>query len=216
MCAKAYKNQSHSKKYGSFGSKRGSEVLHLTDVERRILINQARILAALYPLEAPKFEQAVEVLSEGFHEAWEDIILDNLKRPLIKEEMNFIYQVLEMYDWLQKSFYALSFEEKVHLPENKLIFPGFCPKKEGRELAYARFLMGNLDRFAFLEIVNPLAASSPMRATYLDMLKRLPEQDGEVLSAVQLRKILLGDNVKETPNTLPPDYHDDQSAYAPR
>jgi uncharacterized protein YfbU (UPF0304 family) len=184
-------------------------VLHLTDVERRILINQARILAALYPLEAQKFERAVDLLSEGFHEAYEELILDNLKRPLIKEEMNFIYQVLEMYDWLQKSFYALSFEDKVHLPESKLVFPGFCPRNEGRELAYARFLMGNLDRFAFLEIVNPLAAAHPMRDTYHSMLKRLPQQEGEILSAVQLRLVLMGENMHETPNMLPLDFQDD-------
>lgn len=184
-------------------------MLHLTDVERRILINQARILAALYPLEAPKFEQAVEVLSEGFHEAYEELILDNLKKPLIKEEMNFIYQVLEMYDWLQKSFYALSFEDKVHLPESKLVFPGFCPRHEGRELAYARFLMGNLDRFAFLEIVNPLASTQPMRDIYHSMLKRLPQQDGEILSAAQLRLVLMGESVHEPPHMMPLDFHDE-------
>jgi hypothetical protein len=33
-------------------------VLNLTDAERRILINQSRILAALYPFEAAEFERA--------------------------------------------------------------------------------------------------------------------------------------------------------------
>lgn len=169
---------------------RGSDVLNLTDVERRILINQARILAALYPLKAPEFERTIEILSEGFHEAWEEVILNNLKQPLPKEEMNFIYHVLEMYDWLQKSFYALSFEEKVYIQEQALIFPGFDPKTEARQLAYARFLMGNLDRFAFLEIVNPFAAPKPMREVYTQMLARMPRQGAEVLSAGQLKAIL--------------------------
>jgi uncharacterized protein YfbU (UPF0304 family) len=165
-------------------------VLNLTDVERRILINQSRILAALYPLEAPEFERTIEILAEGYHEAWEEIVLSNLKRPYLKEEMNFIYQVLEMYDWLQKSYYALSFEEKVFLQEQALVFPGFDPRTETRELAYARFLMGNLDRFAFMEVVSPFAAPQPMRTIYEAMLKRLPRHGADVLTAMQLKSIL--------------------------
>jgi uncharacterized protein YfbU (UPF0304 family) len=165
-------------------------VLHLTDVERRILINQSRILAALYPLKAAEFERTIEILSEGYHEAWEETILGGLKTPFLKEEMNFIYHVLEMYDWLQKSYYALSFEDKVYFQEQSLVFPAFDPKTEARQLAYARFLMGNLDRFAFMEVVNPFAAPHPMRDTYEAMLKRLPKHAGEVLTTGQLRAVL--------------------------
>jgi uncharacterized protein YfbU (UPF0304 family) len=104
--------------------------------------------------------------------------------------MNFIYHVLEMYDWLQKSYYALSFEEKVYFQEQALVFPGFEPKTEARQLSYARFLMGNLDRFAFLEIVNPFASLTPMRDVYAQMLARMPKHSGEVLSAGQLKTIL--------------------------
>lgn len=165
-------------------------MLNLTDVERRILINQARILAALYPLKAAEFERTVEILSEGFHGAWEEVILGNLKQPLLKEEMNFIYHVLEMYDWLQKSYYALSFEEKVYFQEQALVFPGFEPKTESRQAAYSHFLMANLDRFAFMEVVNPFAAPKPMREVYAQMLARMPRHGGEVLTAPQLKAIL--------------------------
>ena len=176
-------------------------MLNLTDVERRILINQSRILAALYPLKAAEFERTIEILSEGYHEAWEEAVLGGLKAPYLKEEMNFIYHVLEMYDWLQKSYYALSFEEKVHFQEKALVFPGFAPKAEARQLAYARFLMGNLDRFAFMEVVSPFAAPHPMRDTYAAMLQRLPKHGGEVLTASQLKAVLAdigaGDRVEE-------------------
>jgi uncharacterized protein YfbU (UPF0304 family) len=165
-------------------------VLNLTDVERRILINQSRILAALYPLKAAEFERTIEILSEGYQEAWEDVVLGGLKTPYPKEEMNFIYRVLEMYDWLQKSYYALSFEEKVCFQEKALVFPGFDPKTEARQLAYSRFLMGNLDRFAFMEVVNPFTAPHPMRDAYETMLKRLPKHAGEVLTSAQLKAVL--------------------------
>ncbi|WP_170937285.1 MULTISPECIES: YfbU family protein [Rhodomicrobium] len=165
-------------------------MLNLTDVERRILINQSRILAALYPLEAPEFERTIEILSEGYHEGWQDVVLKGLKAPFPKEEMNFVYQVLEMYDWLQKSFYAISLEDKVQLKEQTLVFPGFDPRTERSHQAYATFLIERLDRFAFVEVTKPLAAPVPMRAVYEEMLKGLPSFGADVLSATQLKAVI--------------------------
>lgn len=165
-------------------------MLNLTDVERRILINQSRILAALYPLEQPEFERAIEILSEGHHEGWQDVVLKGLKSPYLKEDMNFVYQVLEMYDWLQKSYYAISFEDKVQLKEHTLVFPGFDPQQERRHLAYATFLIENLDRFAYVEVVRPLTAPVPMRPAYEEMLKGLPAFGADVLSASQLKGVI--------------------------
>jgi uncharacterized protein YfbU (UPF0304 family) len=164
-------------------------VINITDVERRVLINQARILAALYPLEADRFERTIEILSEGYHEAWEDVILRGLKQPFLKENMNFIYQTLDMYDWLQKSYYALNLDEKLRLSEKTLIFPGFCPKEEPRHLSYCRFLLENLERFAFVETADRLIAEQPMSAVYERMLNRLPRDGRDFLSAMSLAKV---------------------------
>ncbi len=165
-------------------------MLNLTDVERRILINQSRILAALYPLEAPDFERAVEILAEGYQEGWQDVVMKGLKAPYLKEEMNFVYHVLAMYDWLQKSYYALSVEDKLQLKERTLVFPGFEPKAERRHLSYATFLIDNLDRFAFVEVMRPLGAPMPMRDIYEEMLKGLPSFGADVLSAAQLKAVI--------------------------
>ena len=166
-------------------------MLNLTDVERRILINQSRILAALYPLETSQFERTVEILSEGYHEDWPDIVLKGLKVPLLKEEMNFVYQVLDMYDWLQKSYYSLTLEEKLQLKERALVFPGFEAESEEQHLSYTRFLLENFDRFSFTEVVKPLNAAKPMREVYKEMLNELPTSSGEVLSAPQLKAVVL-------------------------
>lgn len=165
-------------------------MLNLTDVERRILINQSRILAALYPLESTEFERTIEILSEGYHESWHEVVLKGLKEPFLKEEMNFVYQVLEMYDWLQKSYYALTLEDKLQLKEQMLVFPGFDPKTERRHLAYATFLLGNLERFAFVEVSKPLAAPKPMCGTYEEMLKGLPAFGGDILAPSQLKAVM--------------------------
>lgn len=175
------------------------DVLNLTDVERRILINQSRILAALYPLEGAEFERAVEILSEGYHEDWPDVVLKGLKAPYPKEDMNFVYQVLGIYDWLQTSFYALSFEDKLLLKEHSLVFPGFDPRTERRDLAYATFLIQNLDRFAFVEVVKPLTAFRPMRQIYEEMLKGLPGFGAAMLSAAQLKRVIAYMSAIKTP-----------------
>ncbi|MGB0086598.1 MAG: YfbU family protein [Rhodomicrobiaceae bacterium] len=165
-------------------------MLNLTDVERRILINQSRILAALYPLDAKEFERAIEILSEGYQEGWQEVVLKGLKSPFLKEEMNFVYQVLEMYDWLQKSYYALSLGDKLHLKEQTLIFPGFCPETEKRHITYVTFLLENLDRFAYVEVVRPPHALQPMRDIYEEMLKGLPAFRGDVLPGAQLKAVI--------------------------
>jgi uncharacterized protein YfbU (UPF0304 family) len=165
-------------------------MLNLTEVERRILINQSRILAALYPLESTEFERAIEILSEGYHESWHEVVLKGLKEPFLKEEMNFVFQVLEMYDWLQKSYYAQTLEDKLQLKEQLLVFPGFDPKTERRHLAYATFLLENLERFAFVEVTKPLNAAKPMCETYEEMLKGLPACGGEILPPSQLKAVM--------------------------
>ncbi len=165
-------------------------MLNLTDVERRILINQSRILAALYPLEAPEFERTIKILSEGFQEGYPEIVMKGLKSSFMKEEMNFVYQVLEMYDWLQKSYYALTLEQKLQLKEQTLVFPGFCPETESSHVAYATFLLENLDRFSYVEVRKPLTATQPMREIYREMLKGLADFGGDFLTASQLKAII--------------------------
>lgn len=165
-------------------------MLNLTDVERRILINQSRILAALYPLEASEFEQVIKILSEGYQENYQDVVLKGLKPSFTKEEMNFVYQVLEMYDWLQKSYYALTLEQKLQLREQTLVFPGFCPDTETSHIAYATFLLENLDRFSYVEVRKPLNASQPMREIYEEMLKGLADFGSDFLTASQLKAII--------------------------
>jgi uncharacterized protein YfbU (UPF0304 family) len=165
-------------------------VLNLTDVERRILINQSRILAALYPLETTEFERTAEILSEGYHEDWPDAVLKGLKAPLLKEEMNFVSQVLAMYDWLQKSYYALTLEEKRQIKEQILVFPGFEAQSEPEYLSYAQFLLENLARFSVTEAARPLNSLRPMRAVYREMLNGLPTSGGALLAAPQLKAVV--------------------------
>ncbi|NJM34210.1 MAG: hypothetical protein HC850_05260 [Rhodomicrobium sp.] len=142
-------------------------------------------------MEAPEFERAIAILSEGYQEGWQEIVLKGLKSRFLKEDMNFVYHVLEMYDWLQKSYYGLTLEDKLQLKEQTLIFPGFCPKTEKNHIAYATFLLENLDRFAYVEVIRPLHAPQPMRGIYEEMLKGLPTFSGDILTATQLRTIII-------------------------
>jgi YfbU domain len=95
-----------------------------------------------------------------------------------------------MYDWLQKSYYALSLEDKLQLKEQTLVFPGFCPKTEKSHITYTTFLLENLDRFAYVEVVRPPHAPQPMRDVYEEMLKGLPSFGGDVLTGAQLKAVI--------------------------
>ena len=178
-------------------------MLNLTDVERRILINQSRILARLYPLEAPDFERTAKILAEGYQEGWQEMVLRGLKAPHLKEDMNFVYQVLEMYDWLQKSFYALTLEDKLELKEQRLIFPGFCPESEKQHIAYAAFLLENFDRFSYVEVDRPMHSARPMREFYDEMLRGLPSFGGHLLTHAQLKAVIAYMTAINFPSTAP-------------
>lgn len=167
-----------------------SDVLNLSDIERRILINQSRILAALYPLEALHFQRAVELLENGYYEAWHDVVLRGLKEPFPQEEMNFVYQVLNMYDWLQKSYYALSLDEKLQLREAVLVFPGFDARSEKEQLAYSYFLIENLERFSFVEVTQPLGTDVEMSHSYRRMLGTLPFHQNRMLTAGEIAELV--------------------------
>jgi uncharacterized protein YfbU (UPF0304 family) len=88
-------------------------------------------------------------------------------------------------------------DDKSQIKESALVFPGFCPRMEGPQLAYARFLMGNLERFAFLEIVNDLTTGRPMRGVYERMLKRTSRYNADMLSPTQLRGVILDLNAPD-------------------
>jgi uncharacterized protein YfbU (UPF0304 family) len=165
-------------------------MMSLSDVERRILLNQYKILSALFPAEAEQYDRLAQILAEGYHDRWADAILGDMKEPLPREETDFVFDALVMFDWLQKSYYSLPRKERHGVDERRLRFPGFDAGQEGRLATYARFLVQRMERFAFLNAVAGMTSAAPMRMAYVRMLMALPKLEDRSLSAQEMRSIL--------------------------
>lgn len=162
----------------------------LSEVERRILLNQYKILAALFPAEAEYYDGLAQILGEGYHDRWEDAVLGDMKEPLPEEDTDFVYEVLVMYDWMQKSFYSLSMADRETVDEKRLRFPGFDTVLEKRLGVYARFLIKRVERFTFLSAAPGMNNNTPLRTAYARMLAAAPKLEERNLSAVEIRYIL--------------------------
>jgi uncharacterized protein YfbU (UPF0304 family) len=156
-------------------------VLDLSSSERRILINQMKILASLYPLEAKSYEREITMLSIGSPEVYWQTTLREFNKSRLNEEMNFVYQVLQFYETLQNSYYALDLREKIQLDNSALVFPGFHSTQEAILKDYMNFLLDNLGRFSFLETRKPPHSIRPMREFYQELLKQYSSHDDNAL-----------------------------------
>lgn len=191
--------------------------MSLSDVERRILLNQYKILSALFPAEAEQYDRLAQILNEGYHDRWSDVVYGDMKEPLPKEETDFVFDVLVMYDWLQKSYFSLPKPERFDFDEKQLRFPGFDAGGEKRLGAYARFLAQRMERFTFLNAVPGMVCGSSMRAAYGRMLAAMPKlEENRSLTAYEIRHILdalvkrpalsakLNRSISPTPAPVPP------------
>ncbi len=165
--------------------------LQLSDVERRILINQYEILAALRPKEADDFNRCAEIIRAGYYEMWDDEAIGWLSDPIPREEMNYVGDVLDMYGWLQSSYDQLPEAEKATIEASEVLFPGFDGNGETEYMGYARFLREKMDRFTSVRALEALNSHCPTQHMYKAMLKVLPKREGVFyLSASKIRAVL--------------------------
>lgn len=164
--------------------------MRLSDVERRVLLNQYKILSALYPQEADHYDHLSQILVEGYHERWMEAVLGGLKKPLSNEDADFVFDVLVMYDWMQRSYYSTPKRDRQHVNEMRLRFPGFDPESEGRMVDYVRFLIQRLERFTFLNAAVSADGGGPMRPAYARMLAVLPRREDRILTFAEIRALL--------------------------
>jgi uncharacterized protein len=167
--------------------------MQISKLERRMLINQYRILAALYPKEAAYHQRSAEILERGYYELWADEAVGWLSEPLSREEMIYVSNVFDMFDWLQISFDELPDVERAEIDPRELIFGGFDGNNESDLMGYARFLREKLERYTNVRIHETLNLNShcPTGDRYARMLKVLPKRDGlRRLSAAEIKAVL--------------------------
>lgn len=163
----------------------------LTKTERSTLILLYRILEKLEPKEKKFFTNAVGMLENGYLDMWESEYAGHLSDPLSRENVEYVYNVLDMYRWLQDSYKALSPADKKKVDAPKIIFGGFDGNNETELMAFARFLMEKMDRWSDLNVVAGLNTHHQTKHMYSAMLQKLPERNARALhlSAEEINNI---------------------------
>jgi len=160
--------------------------------ERLALANQYRILAALHPNEREHYLGHVEALQSGY-ELHYPAMVEAFDSGLGKEDCSEVLDILQMYDDLAYSYDALA--DKDGLTEVDVTFPGFDGNNETARMAYARYFVVDLDRYARLKATarkTGFNSHFPAMARYRRMLPahRRLSRPPSGLSAADIRAIL--------------------------
>lgn len=127
--------------------------LDLSTQQRLILLNQYKILEKLYPEEAEKYSQYQDIVVNGFTLHYADLInLEYISEPMKKEDMEFVLDILDVYDALYDAV-----KIRQNQPEykgKKIVFPGFDGNNEYRLIEYMQFFIYKLNRFDCLRKKN--------------------------------------------------------------
>lgn len=118
--------------------------MKLTEVERLILWNQCRILAALYPKEASDHAEFAEILQRGYEQHYGDHAR-HIEEELPEEQSREVSDILSMFESIKDSFEAL--EDQSGIEPRNIQFRGFDEGEESHLLGYTSFVLNKEGRF---------------------------------------------------------------------
>ncbi len=144
--------------------------MKLTRVERWMLSNQFRILAALYPKERDWYDEKREAIESGYelHYNPEHIFSD--EEVTTEEECREVIDILAMFDGLRLSYKKLA--DKSGVEKSGIRFGGFDGNNETKQMGYARYFC-SLGEGRFKEVVKGVDFNShaPTLWHYRPMLR---------------------------------------------
>ena len=167
--------------------------LKLTKLERIFLINQLRILEALYPREAEKLSiqrEAFECGYELLYGLWSEYIADGDDK-MAAEECQEVFNTMDMFDAIGRS--KPDDLDVSEFPMTK--FSGYDGNNETKFMAFAQFVVERWGRFQYLQMREPRGwnAHQRVRNTYRQMLAiwtELPHDERFSMSPEQLKSVL--------------------------
>jgi len=118
--------------------------MELSKQERLILSYQYKILENLYPDEAGTYAQHRKIVEDGYTLNYDEIST-HIYDELSDEECREVLDILDMHHALQASYQALENKEGITIR-----FAGFDGNNETKQMAYTRFYLDELHRFAEL------------------------------------------------------------------
>lgn len=122
--------------------------MKLDKAQRWILVNQMRILAALYPSDREDYERTAEALGSGYELEYDLQAPHIYDEVLTEDECHEVRETMQMYWHMQGITKQLS--DKTGVDEEKLFFRGYDGNNETKFMAYARYLH-DMNLFASIE-----------------------------------------------------------------
>ncbi len=167
--------------------------MKLTQTERWTLVNQYRILEALYPKEADFFKEAQEILEHGFEIEYSGLCQNVYKDEdtLSTDECKEVIDILSMFDNLRYSYDQI--EDKSDIEKHSLSFSGFDGNDslEVKYLSYSRFLcevQGKFEKLTKGDFYNSHAPSLDMYRRMLGAYKNIERKSQ--MSKEEINKVL--------------------------
>jgi uncharacterized protein len=109
----------------------------LSKVERLMLANQLRILERLDSENADEYRKNLDIILHGYTIQYEDV-LSGIYDEMSVEECRYVYDVLDLYRVLIRSYDEL--KDKEGLTSDDVKFRGFDGNNESKRLAFAEHL----------------------------------------------------------------------------
>ncbi|KAB0459776.1 YfbU family protein [Agrobacterium radiobacter] len=167
--------------------------LKLSKLDRIFLVNQLRVLEALYPDEASSLSVQREALERGYEMlyAWDTEFIYDGDDVMSAEESREVWDTMDMFDAINRS-----------LPDGfdisrypVLKFAGYDGNNESKFLAFAQFTVERLQRFEYLPMQKPGYWNShmPIRPVYgrmLDEWRKVDQTRRFELNSGELERIL--------------------------
>jgi uncharacterized protein YfbU (UPF0304 family) len=142
--------------------------MKLSRTERWMLANQYRILAALHPQQAEKYNDYARALERGYTRVIDAASAHILRDDTDEKESQEVDEVIAMFDALQRSLRLLDDPEDID--EWALHFPGFDQDTEADYLGYAHYVVAREGRYPHLVTARDLNTHKPMLKQYRRML----------------------------------------------
>ena len=154
--------------------------MKLSRTERWMLANQYRIMAALDPARAARYNDCVVALEKGYAKVIDRMAEHESRDDTDHKESEEVDDILTMFEAIQRAYRVL--DDPYGIDRALLQFPGFDAKTEGDYLGYARFLLERENWPEHLDAARDLDTRTPMLRQYRRMLDEWKRRarDGEL------------------------------------
>lgn len=168
--------------------------MELSKKDRLILYNQYEILKYLNPEEEEEYDIKQEIIFNGYHKQYNTII-KNFSDDLDDIVANFVWDVLQMYRIINKSYDKLSYDDRNSVDLYDITFHGFDGNEETDYYKYACFIIKKLKRFKELYKMKGFELDSHCNSVekynkMLDKWFKTTKNRYELLSLKDLKKVI--------------------------